>query len=655
MFDSHYYQRRYNLNPKTNAVRHYLLVGADAGYLPNEWFDTEWYRTNYQDVANSNINALVHYIQHGRNEGRATNRVQFHSQEINGLGAQKEYIVQMLWRGFSQLSLRQLKELYSNASVEQSIRFFAIWHAARWFYFLGDFEKALSLSRLAIKEIEFKVFGKTGVLMHAFCLQKTGKYAESEEFIRSYYQDSNFDEDILLSLINCSDKAKKKLSILNQVYQRHDLESLTLKNENEELSFENLAPGKGLVECMGGALVSVIVPCFNAEQSIETALGSLVAQSWKNLEIIVVDDCSTDNTAPLVENLSAKYPQIKLIKQTKNVGAYRARNVGLSLAQGSFITTHDADDWSHPQKIQLQMEYLSENESIVGVCTQWVRATRKLNFEHNWRLNPRLIHWSHSSFLFRRVVFEELGNWDAVLVGGDTEYIWRVESHFGFNSERKIHSDIPLAFALDDENSLTRNKATHIKTMYQGMRHVYRQACQWWHSKNQSNLYMDISGERLFPAPPTMVSKEHYKMTGDVVFISNFSEGILPIEVYDTITSLIEDGKKVFLYHLPRPHEKQGQLSSLFFELLSNHNANACVFGMSLSVDCVCVLDSKLLLESQEELATIVSNKMFISATEGHNPKIEMAESLVVASESLEVKFIKDSDTLLEYLNEKKS
>ena len=138
-------------------------------------------------------------------------------------------------------------------------------------------------------------------------------------------------------------------------------------------------------------------------------------------------------------------------------------------------------------------------------------------------------------------------------------------------------------------------------------------------------------------------------------YFSNFSEGILPIEVYDTITSLIEDGKKVFLYHLPRPHEKQGQLSSLFFELLSNHNANACVFGMSLSVDCVCVLDSKLLLESQEELATIVSNKMFISATEGHNPKIEMAESLVVASESLEVKFIKDSDTLLEYLNEKKS
>jgi glycosyltransferase involved in cell wall biosynthesis len=655
LFDSLYYKRQYKLHTSANTVRHYLSEGANAGYSPNEWFDTGWYKANYEDVRLSGVNPFVHYIQNGRKEGRATNRIQFHSQEINGLGADKEHIVQMLWRGLSQSSLRQLKELYSNASIDESVRFFAIWHTARWFYFIGEFEQALSLSQLAIEEFSPKIFGKTGVLMHAFCLQKNGEKFESEKFIRSYYPDDNFDEDILLTLTNCSDSAKKKLSFLNQIYHRHGLTGLTLKHEHEELSLDNLTPAEGQLNCENGALVSVIVPCFNAEETIKTALCSLVEQSWANLEIIVVDDCSTDETVLVVEKLSAEYPQIKLVKQTKNSGAYCARNVGLSLARGSFITTHDADDWSHPQKIQLQMEYLFENKAVVGVCTQWVRVTSKLNFEHNWRLNPRLIHWSHSSFLFRRRVFEELGYWDAVLAGGDTEYIWRVESHFGFNSVKKIHSQIPLAFALDDENSLTRNKATHIKTMYHGMRHIYRSACQWWHSQDSADLYMDIKEKRKFPAPPTMISKDHYNMSGDVVLISDFCEGSQSVETYESISALMRDGKKVFLYHLPRPYEKQGQLSSLFFDLLSNSNADACVFGMTLSVDCVCLLAPELLLEAQEELVTLFSNTVIINANQEQKPNVEMALSLVTANEPIEVKTTDSLDFLLEYLKDKKS
>lgn len=655
LFDSDYYLRRYNLNPNANTVRHYLQVGGDAGYFPNEWFDTKWYRTNFEDVANSGLNPFVHYIQHGRNEGRATNRIQFHSQEINGLGADKEHIPQLLWRGLSESSLIRLKEIYSTPSVEESVKFFSIWHTARWFYYLGEFKKALSLSRLVVKQIAPDVYGKSGALMHALCLQKNGKYLESETFLRAHYKDSNLDEDILLALSNCAGSADEKLSILNKIYQRHGLRGLTFKSHDEELSFKNLATESEEDECISTELVSVIVPCFNAGKTIQTALESLLSQSWKNLEIIVVDDCSEDNTVSLIESLSKEFPQIKLLKQSLNGGAYRARNAGLSVAKGAFITTHDADDWSHPQKIQLQMDYLSQNEAVVGVCTQWVRATPALNFEHNWRLNPRLIHWSHSSFLFRRVVFDELGYWDSVLVGGDTEYIWRVESHFGFHSVKKIHSDIPLAFALDDENSLTRNKATHIKTMYQGMRHIYRQACQWWHSKEPSNLFVDIDGDRKFPAPPTMISKNLYEVAGDTVFVGDFSEGRLEIELYEAIASTMSSGKKVFLYHLPRPREFQRQLSSAFFELLSWDNAEACVFGMTISVDYVCFLDPALLLEIQEELAILTSNKVVVYDKRGQTQSIEIALSFVTSHESVEVKTTDSLDSLLAYLEDKKS
>ena len=655
LFDGNYYQRRYNLKPNANIIRHYLIEGAVAGYCPNKWFDTDWYRTNYKDVANSGLNPFVHYIQYGRNEGRATNRIQFHSQEINELGADKEQLPQLLWRGLSASCLTQLKEIYSSHSVDQTARFFAIWHAARWFYYLGKFKKALSLSQLAITEIAPSVYGKSGVLMHALCLQKNGNHAESEAFIRNYHKDNNFDEDILLALSNCAASTEEKLAALNQIYHRHGLKGLTLRSHDEELSFKNLATESGEGECISTELVSVIVPCFNAEKTIETALKSLISQSWENIEIIVVDDCSNDNTVSVIESLSTKYPQIKLIKQPKNGGAYRARNAGLLVAKGAFITTHDADDWSHPQKIQLQMEYLSQNETVMGVCTQWVRATPTLSFEHNWRLNPRLIHWSHSSFLFRRAVFDELGYWDSVLVGGDTEYIWRVESHFGFHSVKKIHLDIPLAFALDDENSLTRNKATHIKTMYQGMRHIYRQACQWWHLKDPSNLHMGIDDERKFPAPPTMLSKKLYEMEGNVVFVADFCEGRLATELYDVIASSMDNGRKVFLYHLPQPRKIQGQLASTFFELLSSDNAEACVFGMTLSVDCVCFLDLAVLLEMQEERATLISNKAVIYSKKEQTPNIEMALNMMTANKTVEVITRDSLDSLLACLKDKKS
>ena len=92
-----------------------------------------------------------------------------------------------------------------------------------------------------------------------------------------------------------------------------------------------------------------------------------------------------------------------------------------------------------------------------------------------------------------------------------------------------------------------------------------------------------------------------------------------------------------------------------FFELLSNDNADACVFGMTLSVDCVCVLDPELLLEAQEELATLFSNRIIINANREQKTNVEMVLSLVTANEPIEVKTTDSLDFLLEYLKDKKS
>ena len=94
---------------------------------------------------------------------------------------------------------------------------------------------------------------------------------------------------------------------------------------------------------------------FNAEGTIEQAISSVLAQSWTNLELIVVDDGSSDATAERIEQIAGKDERVRLLRTKRRGGPYAARNQALAAARGEFITLHDADDWSHPQKIELQV------------------------------------------------------------------------------------------------------------------------------------------------------------------------------------------------------------------------------------------------------------------------------------------------------------
>ena len=90
--------------------------------------------------------------------------------------------------------------------------------------------------------------------------------------------------------------------------------------------------------------ISVIVPVFNAEKYLKMCLNSLVSQTLKNIEIICIDDGSTDNSLAILDKFKSKDDRIKIIKQ-KNYGVSIARNNGISEAQGEYIGFVDADDW----------------------------------------------------------------------------------------------------------------------------------------------------------------------------------------------------------------------------------------------------------------------------------------------------------------------
>ena len=109
-------------------------------------------------------------------------------------------------------------------------------------------------------------------------------------------------------------------------------------------------------------LVSVITPVHNAETVIGNTLESVFNQTYNKIEIVLVDDCSSDNSQNVIEEYQKKHPEIIYYRQPTNQGAGVARNKALELAKGQYVAFLDADDLWHPEKIERQIALLNEKD-----------------------------------------------------------------------------------------------------------------------------------------------------------------------------------------------------------------------------------------------------------------------------------------------------
>lgn len=136
---------------------------------------------------------------------------------------------------------------------------------------------------------------------------------------------------------------------------------------------------------MNSKLVSVIIPAYNCEKTIGQAVDSILSQSYRNLEVIVVDDNCTDNTASIVREMQKFDNRLKIINSTpddqnrfdtklkRNINAgYSARNEGFKIVQGDYITFQDGDDISLKNRIEIQVKLL-EKYNASHVTTDWFR------------------------------------------------------------------------------------------------------------------------------------------------------------------------------------------------------------------------------------------------------------------------------------------
>lgn len=108
--------------------------------------------------------------------------------------------------------------------------------------------------------------------------------------------------------------------------------------------------------------VSIITPSWNSEKYIEKTIQSVQNQTYSNWEMIIVDDCSSDRTVDIIKKISKEEPRIKVLQQSTNGGAAKARNRSLSEATGRYIAYLDADDIWEANKLKKQIEFMQEKK-----------------------------------------------------------------------------------------------------------------------------------------------------------------------------------------------------------------------------------------------------------------------------------------------------
>lgn len=226
-------------------------------------------------------------------------------------------------------------------------------------------------------------------------------------------------------------------------------------------------------------LVSVLIPLYNAEKYFDECIQSVLNQSYKNIEVIIVNDGSTDGSLEIAKKYEKKYSHIKVYSQ-ENRGAAAARNKAFSFSAGEYIQYLDADDIMDPEKISFQIDTLGmyNFDPMIIASSKWARfysnidnaVFKELCTYKNYE-NPLLylVECWHSfqcfigtTWLTSRKLHEQIGNWDESLSVHD-DYIFFAK--VVYISKKIIYVDQSIVYWRQD-NLTSLSKTTSWQGMY---------------------------------------------------------------------------------------------------------------------------------------------------------------------------------------------
>jgi hypothetical protein len=214
-----------------------------------------------------------------------------------------------------------------------------------------------------------------------------------------------------------------------------------------------------------GPLVSIIMSAYNAEKTIDFALSSLLAQTYRNIEVLVCNDADRGEYWNEVKDRFRSDPRIRFFRSKENQGTYNIRNALIREARGELVTFHDSDDLALPTRIESQVAVFRDGKSVACIA-RWLRITPEgevLFFRDQAALRMCVV-----SLMAPKALFLKQGGYRAVRFGADTEFYEKLRSHFGDDLIAKVK--VPLVWGLAQDGSLTRSAgAEALETGFRGL------------------------------------------------------------------------------------------------------------------------------------------------------------------------------------------
>lgn len=580
-----------------DPATHYVRYGAEMGRNPGKNFNTQFYLDTYPEVRESKLNPLVHYALHGQKAGYATRpQRQNPRKQINVIRTK------LLSLGFTERPLAELTDI-ANTSDNPEARAMAARELALWHMRAkteADYRTALDWIERAHPDVPDTEFRAKLATIEMLCHYHLNDLAEGLAAYDKAALAGAATPDLTLARVNFERSPENRVLWINQVLTRYDIEPITLLPDEGQPAYDRLTCAVDLPKVTDGPKVTVLIAAYDAAEMLPTALRSLQEQTWQNLEIIVLDDCSpTPDTVRVAEEFAAHDPRIQVVQMEQNGGAYVARNRGLDLATGELVTLHDADDWSHPKKIETQVRFVMENPDVMGCMSEQARMRDNLCFTR-WTGDGRYLINNVSSLMWRKApVRDALGYWDTVRFAADSEFIRRIQCVFGRDAVVELRTG-PYSFQRDGDTSIVADEVMGMNGFYFGARREYYYAQRHYHKSGHSLWYNSDKYNRPFPIPDLM-SPERKRLSDnkyllDFIIADDFREaGSKVDEIIAEVRRLKKLEKRVGLVEMFNYDLETKGINSIVPELrdeIDGEKLQVLVFGDD--VKCInCITSAK--------------------------------------------------------------
>lgn len=183
--------------------------------------------------------------------------------------------------------------------------------------------------------------------------------------------------------------------------------------------------------------ISVIMPVYNAEKFLESSVKSILNQTYKDFEFIIIDDGSKDNSWRIVDKYRKVDKRIKVLRNRKNLRATKSLNRGLKIAKGKYVVRSDADDWSYPYRIEEQYKFMESHPEIgvsggtIEVCDNKLRVLNKRRYPYTDKECRKIIFryspFAHSATIWDTETLKSIGGYNEnIPLSQDYELYFRI-------------------------------------------------------------------------------------------------------------------------------------------------------------------------------------------------------------------------------------